>query len=964
MRRLRLAFDLCRLTYQRLAHRPMLTILALVGIVLAVGLLSSAGFFSQAVDRVILLQELEDLSQTTGRIPFSMRVYFQPSSRKPVSLIDAEKVGQSIGGTLADEIGLPLKRSGVQIESGGLMLVPMPDDARYGANKSFLNTVNVVYIADVADHLAVVSGDPVGMYDPVDPETLDVWMHARLAEEMGIRVGERYQVTINLRTAPRKIYIRGLWQAKDITDDFWFSNPDTTLRTALLVTRTGYLQFMDPMLPAKSGFVNWHLILDDQPLNPKYATDYAIGFEQGMTVVNRYMPGARLDVSPLDPLKEFVGRQSKLTLVLLGFNIPALAFLLYFLLQISLIIVRWQQRETALLVSRGMNLGSILGLTLLEEFALFLIGTPLGILFGMGIARWMGQTASFLAFTDRPPLPVSLQGLDFTLIGIALAVALLSRIAPTIQAARQSVVEQAREGARSLRAPFWQRSYLDFILILPTYYVYQQLTLQGTLATGIPATRGPFGITSPEESAAQFFQDPLLVLAPTLFILCITLLSMRFFPWLLRFFDLIASRTPWLTLHLALRQLGRNSQSYVNPLLLVIVALAMGIYTRSMAESLDQWLVDQVYYRIGADASFLPYIEPPEGEGGGASSGGDGELRSEGLIPPVDTFAALPGVTAATRVGDYQVRIPNPNSGEIKGRMLALDRVDFSTVAWFRPDFADEPLGALMNRLALAPENVLVTREFLQALTLRIGDQFNMSVRLADGIAYTGAFRVAGIYRYFPTVQNDEAVVIGNLDHLYTQSGAEFEHFIWLRTQANADVKALFQEVKLTGVEPTLSRDARGAIATDQAKMERVGIFGTLSVGFLAATVMAMLALLVHNYASLQERLYQFGVMRAIGLWRGQVIVQVVLEYGMLTIYGAVIGSLIGLYTAEFFAPFFRIPEGAGAPLPPLLPIIAEDATMTLGLLFAGLMILSELLVMTRALTMRIFTTLRMGHQG
>jgi putative ABC transport system permease protein len=296
--------------------------------------------------------------------------------------------------------------------------------------------------------------------------------------------------------------------------------------------------------------------------------------------------------------------------------------------------------------------------------------------------------------------------------------------------------------------------------------------------------------------------------------------------------------------------------------------------------------------------------------------------------------------------------------------MLALDRVDFSTVAWFRPDFADEPLGALMNRLALAPENVLVTREFLQALTLRIGDQFNMSVRLADGIAYTGAFRVAGIYRYFPTVQNDEAVVIGNLDHLYTQSGAEFEHFIWLRTQANADVKALFQEVKLTGVEPTLSRDARATIATDQAKMERVGIFGTLSVGFLAATVMAMLALLVHNYASLQERLYQFGVMRAIGLWRGQVIVQVVLEYGMLTIYGAVIGSLIGLYTAEFFAPFFRIPEGAGAPLPPLLPIIAEDATMTLGLIFAGLMILSELLVMTRALTMRIFTTLRMGHQG
>lgn len=959
MRRLRLFFDLCHLTLQRLANRPMLTILALVGIVLAVGLLTSAGFFSQAVDRVILLQELDELSHSTGRIPFSMRVYFQPSSRKPVSLLDAENVGQSIGSTLAAEIGLPLDHLGLQVESGGLMLVPMPDDARYGSTKSFLNTVNVVYVANVAEYLETVSGEPIGVNDPVDAETLDVWMHAKLAGEMGIRVGERYQVTINLRTAPRKVYIRGLWQAKDAGDPFWFSNPDTTLRTALLVTRTGYLQFMDPMLPAKAGFINWHMILNDQPLNPKYATNYAIGFEQGMTIVNRYLPGARLDISPLDPLKDFVRRQSRLTLVLLGFNIPALAFLLYFLLQISLIIVRWQQRETALLVSRGMNLGSILGLTLLEELLLFLIGTPLGILFGMLLARWMGYTVSFLAFVERPPLPISLQGIDFTLIGIALGVALLSRLGPTIQAARQSVVEQAREGTRPLRAPFWQRAYLDFILALPTYYVYQQLAARGTLATESTTTSSPFGITSPNESTAQLFQDPLLVLAPALFILCVTLLSMRIFPWLLRLLDLVAARTPWLTLHLALRQLGRSSQSYVNPLLLVIVALAMGVYTRSMAESLDQWLIDQVYYQIGADVSFLPAIETATGE----TSAGDGELRSEGLIPPKDTFAALPGVEAATRVGDYQVRIDGPQ-GEIRGRMLALDRVDFSQVAWFRPDFADEPLGALMNRLALAPENVLVTQEFLNALTLRIGDQFNMSVRLADGIAYTGAFRVAGLYRHFPTVETDEAVVIGNLEHLYTQSGAEFEHFIWLRTQASTDGKALFQRVEGTGVEPTWPRDARATIATDQAKMERVGIFGTLSVGFLAATVMAMLALLVHNYASLQERLYQFGVMRAIGLWRGQVLVQVILEYSMLTLYGALVGSLIGLYTAEFFAPFFRIPEGAGAPLPPLLPIIAEDATTMLGLIFAGLMILSELLVISRALTMRIFTTLRMGHQG
>ncbi|MCB0106264.1 MAG: ABC transporter permease, partial [Caldilineaceae bacterium] len=550
------------------------------------------------------------------------------------------------------------------------------------------------------------------------------------------------------------------------------------------------------------------------------------------------------------------------------------------------------------------------------------------------------------------------QGMSLSLLGLALLVALLSRLLPTLQATRQSVVEQARESARPLRAPIWQRTFFDLVLIAPTYYVYQQLARRGTLAFGLNGESILQRVPNQgaEEVSAQLFQDPLLILAPALFILCITLVSMRIFPWLLRLFDVIASRAPWLTLHLALRQLGRSSHQYITPLMLIIVALAMGIYTRSLAESLDQWLIDQVYYNVGADVSFVPYIE---------SSNEDAEERVEGIIPPKDEFAVLPGVEAATRVGDYQVTITDGSSNRgINGRMMALDRVDFSAVAWFRPDFADEPLGALMNRLATAPENILVPQELLERLTLRIGDSLTMRVRLADGISITSAFRIAGLYRHFPTVQSDELVIVGNLEHLFTEAGAEFEHQIWLRTDENVDDTALFKAVATTGVEPIMQRDARATIAADQAKLERVGIFGTLTVGFVAATVMAMLALLVHNYASLQERLYQFGVMRAIGLWRGQVIAQVVLEYGLLTAYGAFMGATIGLNTSYLFAPFFRIPEANGVPLPPLLPIIAEDATLSLGLTFAGLMILCELFIITGALTSRVFSALRMGHQG
>jgi putative ABC transport system permease protein len=269
-----------------------------------------------------------------------------------------------------------------------------------------------------------------------------------------------------------------------------------------------------------------------------------------------------------------------------------------------------------------------------------------------------------------------------------------------------------------------------------------------------------------------------------------------------------------------------------------------------------------------------------------------------------------------------------------------------------------------MNELATAPESVLVTQQFLTDHQLAVGDQFTMRVAVSDDYHYIGTFRIAGVYRYFPTVQPDEMTVIGNLEHLFTEAGAEFSHQIWLRVADGTDGKALFQAVTTKGIEASQQRDAHAVLAEEQAKMERVGIFGTLSVGFLAAAVMAMLALLVHSYASLQERLYQFGVMRAIGLMHRQVIGQVALEYSVLTAYGALVGAAIGLITAEWFAPFFRIPDAAGAPPPPLIPLIQQDATLRFALTFAGLMILVELGVLMRALSSRLFDALRMGHQG
>jgi hypothetical protein len=79
-----------------------------------------------------------------------------------------------------------------------------------------------------------------------------------------------------------------------------------------------------------------------------------------------------------------------------------------------------------------------------------------------------------------------------------------------------------------------------------------------------------------------------------------------------------------------------------------------------------------------------------------------------------------------------------------------------------------------------------------------------------------------------------------------------------------------------------------------------------------------------------------------VGLLRSQIIVQVVMEYAFLTIFGALAGMLIGLFSSELFVPFFRYTGERGMPLPPLLPIVAEGAVKNLVLVFTAFVILAK----------------------
>jgi putative ABC transport system permease protein len=675
--------------------------------------------------------------------------------------------------------------------------------------------------------------------------------------------------------------------------------------------------------------VSWYLILEDQNLSPKNSAAYLAGFSSAEKDLQKAIPGARLNMPPVDPLENFVQRSKILAVLLMAFNLPAFAILLYFLLITSATVAAWQSKDTALLSSRGMSRGRIVRLALAEQGLLALVGCPLGLLFGAILARLMGYTASFLSFTGRAPLPVSSEGISLPLIALALGVYLLARLWPEMRQGKRSVLQTEREWARPLQKPLWYRGGFDLLLLLPSYYAYTQLLRHGTLA----ALAGD----RPEE----LFRDPLVILLPGLFVMTLSFVMLRLFTIVLRGIDLLAGRIPWLALHLAFRQLGRQAHAVTSPLLLVVVSLAMGSYTLALAASLDRWEGERVHYQAGADLVILPQ---PLQE--------DTQVTDWNWIPAPADFKKVEGVLHAARVGEYAAEIELADQ-EIQARVLAIDRLDFPLVAWYRSDFSTEALGGLMNRLALAPNGVLVSRTFLSQTGLNIGDPLRVRVTIPLMETSQVTFSIAGFYDFFPTVYEEEegVALIGNLEYLSTSFGFTLPHQLWLKLGLGVSGKAVAEALpEQLGFQGTILRDAGDSLAQEQARLERVGIYGTLTVGFLAGALMAVLGLLVYSYTSLRERVARFVILHALGVQNHQIAAQVFIEFTFLALFGSLAGMWIGSLVARLFIPFLGYTGGKDLPLPPLIPLIEAAPMRSLAILFTVVIVFMEVIVIRAAM--------------
>ncbi len=960
---------------RRLWAARWLSLASVVGLIAVVALALSVPLYADAVYHRVLLSNLADAEidqQGIRRPPFTFMFRY---SGKFDGAIDWPNIAASDRYLIEDApgaIGLPRKMLVRSFETQLGQLFPVTDTAYLGQREPLIWT-SFATINDLPEHIRMVDGRLPNLSVPAEPG-VEVIVSRALADKLGLQVGEEFLHFLKPigkgDPSQLRVHLTGIWIPVDAADPYWFNHPESFNET-LLTTEDVYRESLAPRFNGEIFLAVWYMLFDGTSVRAEMAPNLLERIQQLNLRASTLLPRLKLEISPAEALADYQAASRLLSVQLLAISVPSLLLMFAYTLLVAGLTVAGRHNEIAVLRSRGATILQILGIALLESAIIGFFAILIGSLIAQWLADLVGQTRSFLNFTAAASSSASFRASEVVItrtsieIGLVIAIAaILLTLIPTWSVANNTVVNYKQERARALKPPWWQRAWVDGLLLIPAAYGTYMLYKQGSLA--LPSTIGT-GVTAP----ADPFANPLLFIVPVLGILAVTLFLIRLFPHILRAIAWTLARFNGVALVMAARQLARSPGMYAAPMLLLILTLGLGTFTASLASTLDQHLISEVRYAIGGDMSIDELGESTRNTGFSnplinASPKASAPAGPLYMFLPIEDHLKIDGVQAVARIGNYRAEVHYSNRNAT-ARYMGIDRVAFAevTLGGWRSDFAAQPLGSLMNLLAAQYDGVLVPETVMKEHALNVGDRIQLVVAQADG-AVPVDMTVVGSFRLWPgwNPRNTDAgpLFVGNLDYFFDRAGGQVPYDVWLKVRPGSNPVDIVAGVGKLGVVVTDYAHVQTTVDLEQMRPARQGLFGMLSVGFGAAVLFTVLGFFLYAMFSLRQRTIELGVLRAIGFSTGQMAIFLGCELALLLGVGMTAGTLLGVLASRIYIPFFQISateEGRGLPF---AVVVAWPEIYRIYAIFVGLFVIALIALLLILRRMRIFEAVKLGE--
>ncbi|HEX2144499.1 MAG TPA: ABC transporter permease [Glycomyces sp.] len=522
--------------------------------------------------------------------------------------------------------------------------------------------------------------------------------------------------------------------------------------------------------------------------------------------------------------------------IFLGFGLVAVFVSIFLIINTFTIIVAQRQRELALLRAIGAGRGQVIRSVLTEALVIgviaSIVGLGLGLLLGWGLSEVVSAT-----MMGGVPVQLLIPATTLWALAVGIGVTVLSALVPAVKASGVPPVAAMREAVNPPKP-------------------LRGITIAGAIVFGIGAVLLALGLT---DSLGDSKLTGILTGVGIAFV-GVTMLT----PILSRpLVALLGGLMSWSFLgQLGKLNAGRNPRrtAITASALMIAVALITGIATlvssikSTTSEVLDLNLNSDLIVSGAQGGANIPSFSPQTVE----------EIRA---LPQVQEVADVYSNFFGTKVDGQDA--PLASSQDLEAALAVFG----GTVAE----------GSVAN---LAPDAVVVDEGTVEDRNLALGD--TVEVAFADG--QTEQLQIAAILEGY------------DLTNGWWVAPEQIEHFTlpkpmqaYIQVEDGADVAAVQSEVdEILADEPEVGV-TNNAEFVEQQTSGLDTILAAVQILLALAMIIAVIGVVNTLVLSVLERTRELGLLRAVGMTRGQAWWMITVESVIICMFGAVLGIAVGI---------------------------------------------------------------------
>lgn len=827
-------------------------------------------------------------------------------------------------------------------------------------NVTATKTMRIAAMTGMADHVHMLSGEGYGE-QRLEDGTIPVIVSQRAMSKLDVVLGDEivFDRLKNGDGSDIKIKVVGVFDVGDLSDKYWVKSPSDYYIELFMNPEMFRDIFIDLEKQKFNITSEWSLVFDYGNLQPKNVNALVKNTEalrESIEQTSRYCGIDLLDY--LNILREYQTAAKKVTTTLLILQIPVLALLLAFIFMISRQMLDLEQNEIALLKSRGSSKFQIIFIYFLQSALLSAASSIVGVPLGYFMTKALGSTNGFLEFIQRKALHVHMSGSVFLYTLGAALVSVAFMVLPVIRDANTTIVNVKHKKNTHGRSIF-SRVYLDVIFLAVSLYGLYSFTerkseLMKDMMEGEPL-------------------DPFLLVCSSLFIISASLVSLRIQPLIIKIVY-YTGRKFWRPAFFAsFLQIIRTRKKQGFMMVFLMFTVSLGIFNSTVARTILSNSEKGIRYSTGADV----VLQQPW-EDNSLLQQYYTDLEFTYIEPDFGVYESMEGVRSAAKVYVNDTITTSyggsTKEGEVKTTLMAIDTKSFGeTISGFQTDLLPVHLNRYLNAIAKRSDAVLLSSNYHTKYGMQIGDTFTYVEEQKGKNEIVSEAVVYGFVDYFPgyvkeihelneentLVTKENFLIVANLAQVQQNLGLR-PYQVWLKTDGS--MQFLYDYAEENNITFTKFEDVSAKLVEVKNDALFQGTNGILTMSFIIILILCCTGFLIYWILSIRQRELLFGVFRAIGMTRREVIQMLVNEQIFSSGLSIVIGTAIGLLASKLFVPLVQIFYASADQAVPL-EVVNQPVDMIRLFSMIGIVIVVCMVVLGRLISkINISQALKLGE--